>query len=62
MTFSGLIIITDLDGTLLDESTYSFQASLPAIQRVTSQGIPLILCSSKTRSEILPLWKELALA
>lgn len=62
MTFTGLIVITDLDGTLLDEETYSYEASLPAIQQVTSLGIPLILCSSKTRGEMLPLWKELALA
>lgn len=61
MTPSGLIVVTDLDGTLLDEKTYSYEASLPAIQKLKSIGIPLILCSSKTRGEILPLWKELAL-
>lgn len=60
MTPSGLII-TDLDGTLLDEKTYSYEASLPAIQRLKSIGVPVILCSSKTHGEILPLWKELAL-
>lgn len=58
---SQLIVITDLDGTLLDEKTYSYQASLSAIQKVKSLGTPLILCSSKTHSEILPLWMELAL-
>lgn len=61
MTPSAPIVITDLDGTLLDERSYSCQASLPAIQRLKLAGIPLILCSSKTYSEILPLWKELAL-
>ena len=61
MTPSGLIVITDLDGTLLDEKSYSYQASLPAIQRLKSAGIPLVLCSSKTYSEILPLWRELDL-
>jgi mannosyl-3-phosphoglycerate phosphatase len=56
-----LVIITDLDGTLLDQHTYSYEASLPAIRRVQSLEVPLILCSSKTRSEIEPLWKELKL-
>ena len=62
MALSRLIVITDLDGTLLDENTYSYQASLPAIQRLKSLGVPLILCSSKTHGEILALWKELSLA
>ncbi|MBI2349190.1 MAG: HAD-IIB family hydrolase [Deltaproteobacteria bacterium] len=61
MTPSAPIVITDLDGTLLDEKSYSYQASLPAIQGLKSAGIPLILCSSKTYSEILRLWRELDL-
>ena len=61
MTPPGLIVITDLDGTLLDEKTYSYEASLPAIRKLKSIGIPVILCSSKTHGEIAPLWKELAL-
>ena len=55
------IIITDLDGTLLDTKDYSYQPCLPVIQRLKSQHIPLILCSSKTRAEIIPLWRELNL-
>ncbi|MEW6003568.1 MAG: HAD-IIB family hydrolase [Nitrospirota bacterium] len=47
-----LIIFTDLDGTLLDFSTYSFDAALPALQLLKKQDIPLIICSSKTRKEI----------
>jgi mannosyl-3-phosphoglycerate phosphatase len=46
------IIITDLDGTLLHPKTYSFDAALPALQLIKEKGIPLILCSSKTRAEI----------
>jgi glycerate 2-kinase len=46
------IIVTDLDGTLLDEVTYSHAQALPALRRVAESGIPLILCSSKTRAEI----------
>jgi mannosyl-3-phosphoglycerate phosphatase len=56
-----LIIITDLDGTLLDTRDYSCEACLPVVRRLKSQNIPLILCSSKTRAEIIPLWRDLSL-
>lgn len=61
MKRSQLVVITDLDGTLLDQETYSYEASQLAIQKLTSLQIPLILCSSKTRSEIVALWEELDL-
>lgn len=47
-----LIIVTDLDGTLLHSRTYSFDAARPALALVREKGIPLVLCSSKTRAEI----------
>lgn len=47
------IIFTDLDGTLLDSVNYSFDDALPALARIRELGIPLILCSSKTRAEII---------
>ncbi len=47
-----LIIYSDLDGTLLDVK-YSFHDALPALQEVKRKDIPLIFCTSKTRSEIL---------
>lgn len=47
-----LIIFTDLDGTLLDYSNYSFEAALPALNLIKEKNIPIILCSSKTRREI----------
>jgi mannosyl-3-phosphoglycerate phosphatase len=56
-----LIVITDLDGTLLDEQSYRYDASLPAVRNLMALGIPLILCSSKTGSEIELLWRELGL-
>ncbi len=51
------IVITDLDGTLLHNLTYSCDPARPAIQALLDQNIPLILCSSKTRGEI-ELWRE----
>ncbi len=47
-----LIIFTDLDGTLLDHATYSFDPATPALQMIKQNNIPLIICSSKTKSEI----------
>jgi len=54
-----LIIFTDLDGTLLDYSTYSFDAARPALQLIKEKNIPLIICSSKTRKEIEHYRKKL---
>ena len=61
MSPSGLLVITDLDGSLLNQATYSYEASYPAIRELLSREIPLILCSSKTYSEVVRLWRELNL-
>ena len=53
------IIITDLDGTLLDAATYSCATAAPALNLIRTRGIPLILCSSKTRAEIEVLRRKL---
>lgn len=45
------IVITDLDGTLLDHASYGFRAADPALAELMRCGIPLILCTSKTRAE-----------
>jgi mannosyl-3-phosphoglycerate phosphatase len=49
------LVATDLDGTLLDRDTYGFAAARPALDALRKAGIPLVLCSSKTRAEIEPL-------
>lgn len=46
------VIFTDLDGTLLDFNTYSYEPALPALELIKEQSIPLIFCTSKTRAEI----------
>jgi mannosyl-3-phosphoglycerate phosphatase len=46
------ILFADLDGTLLDEETCEPGPSLEALERCRSQGIPVVLCSSKTGAEI----------
>ena len=47
-----LLVFTDLDGTLLDHETYSFEPALPAIKTLKEKNIPLIFSTSKTRAEI----------
>lgn len=48
----GLIVFTDLDGTLLDHYTYDYSPAKPALQLIRRLHIPLILTSSKTFDEI----------
>lgn len=49
---AALIVFTDLDGTLLDHHSYSWQAAVPALDALKAAGVPLILNSSKTIPEI----------
>jgi mannosyl-3-phosphoglycerate phosphatase len=58
---TSLVVVTDLDGTLLDEETYSYEDARPALEELRAQEIPLVLCSSKTIAEIEPLRRELRL-
>ena len=52
-----IVIVTDLDGTLLDSKTYSFEEARPAIEQIKKDHIPLVLCSSKTRAE-MEAWRD----
>ena len=53
------VIVTDLDATLLDHETYSWQPAAAAIETIRGHGWPLVLNSSKTRAEIAALREEL---
>lgn len=57
----GLLVFTDLDGTLLDHDDYSWSAAAPALDALKAAGVPLVLCSSKTRAEMTRLHDELGL-
>jgi mannosyl-3-phosphoglycerate phosphatase len=46
------LVATDLDGTLLDRETYGFAGARPALEALRQAGVPLVLCSSKTRAEM----------
>lgn len=47
-----LVIFSDLDGCLLERDRYGWDAARPALARLKREGIPLVLCSSKTRAEV----------
>src|SRR5512146_1790926 len=53
------MIVTDVDGCLLDAETYSYEAARPALARLAQAGWPLVLCSGKTRAEMTPLTRAL---
>lgn len=53
------IVVTDLDGTLLDHRSYQWAPAEPALLALKRAGVPLILNPSKTRSEMLALRAEL---
>lgn len=56
-----VIIFTDLDGTLLNHYDYSYEAALPSLKRIKETGIPLIITTSKTRSEVEFLQREIGI-
>ncbi|MDT8879719.1 HAD-IIB family hydrolase [Halomonas saccharevitans] len=55
------LVFTDLDGSLLDHHSYDWGPARPWLGRLKAEGVPVIPVTSKTRSEILPLRRELGL-
>ncbi|NDJ35934.1 MAG: HAD-IIB family hydrolase, partial [Chloroflexi bacterium] len=57
------IVITDLDGTLLDANTYQpGAAAREALRNLQARDIPVVFCSAKTHAEQEPLRSDLAVA
>lgn len=56
----GLIVVTDLDGTLLDHHDYSYDAVLPVLERLKSLGVPVVANTSKTQAEWLAMRAQFA--
>lgn len=53
------LIVTDLDGTLLNHHDYSFADALETLNKLEEHGIPVIINSSKTTAEIEQLRRDL---
>lgn len=48
----SLLVFSDLDGTLIDHNSYSWDPARDALERLTSVSAGLVLASSKTAREI----------
>ena len=55
------LVFTDMDGTLLDHHTYSFEAAKPALAALKKHDIPVIPTTSKTFAELKPLRENIGL-
>ncbi len=61
MQTPSAVVVSDLDGTLLSSVNYSYDEALPALEALREKHIPVVLVSSKTRTEIEVLRRELGL-
>ena len=53
------LIVTDMDGTLLNHHDYRFDAALPMLAKLQQASIPVIFNTSKTEAELLELVEQL---
>jgi mannosyl-3-phosphoglycerate phosphatase len=58
---TALILFTDLDGTLLNSESYTYDAALPVLQTLKTKGVPVIPVTSKTRAEVETLIQQIGL-
>lgn len=56
------IVVTDLDGTLLDHHSYSCEAATPALEKLRALNIPVIFNTSKTVKEVIALQQKLSIS
>ncbi len=54
-TQHGLLIFTDMDGSLLNHFDYNFDAAKPLLTQLRGQQVPVIPCTSKTAAELFTL-------
>ncbi|HEX9750841.1 MAG TPA: HAD-IIB family hydrolase [candidate division Zixibacteria bacterium] len=57
----GLVFFSDIDGTILDYYSYSFEPAQAAVRELKRRNVPLVLVSSKTSAEIRHIQKLLGL-
>src|SRR4030042_912037 len=55
------LFFSDLDGTLLDHDTYSYEPGREAMAALRGKGFPLVLVSSKTCDEMKLIHNEMGL-
>ncbi len=57
-----LLVFSDLDGTLLDHDSYDWSPARPALERLLALGGGVVLATSKTAAEVVPLRAKMGLA
>jgi len=57
-----MLVFSDLDGTLLDHETYRWDAAQQALDTLHNLGICIVLASSKTAAELVPLREAMGLS
>lgn len=55
----GFAVLTDVDGCVLDARTYAWGPARAVLRRLHRRGVPVVLCTSKTRAEVAALYAEL---
>ncbi len=50
--FDRCLVISDMDGTLLNHHDYQVDAALPMLESLNKQGVPVIFNTSKTFAEL----------
>jgi mannosyl-3-phosphoglycerate phosphatase family protein len=56
-----IVVVTDLDGTLLDHDTYQAGPAAGAVTALQNAGVMIVCCSAKTRAEQQVHRKELGI-
>ena len=56
-----LVVVSDVDGCLLDARTYSHAEAAPAVAALERHAVPLVLCTSKTRAEVERLQHDIGI-
>ncbi|MEO1065866.1 MAG: HAD-IIB family hydrolase [Pseudomonadota bacterium] len=56
---STTLVATDLDGTLLDHETYSWEPAKPALAFLDAHAVPVVFVTSKTAAELTMLRQEI---
>ncbi|WP_257294501.1 hypothetical protein [Endozoicomonas sp. YOMI1] len=57
-TAPGILVFTDLDGSLLDHNHYGWAAARPALELLSEREIPVIFNTSKTFKEVLVIQRH----
>ena len=56
------LIFTDLDGTLIDHNSYSYEKAKEMLDFIEEKNIPLIIVTSKTKQEVLKIQNDLQIS